>query len=211
MGDTTEHKTPTAPPKASISQVTNQLGRMLSLASGALGFATTGVGFVAQHTAALPRHPANPDPTVFLAFGDPADPAAARYYPLLFKASDFPFVLAPNGLIVTQLGHQWAVFVYAAWEHSFRPRLAEAWGRDLRDVQIEAFGDLRRIRHDIVHNNAVASAAWTGKCTVLHWFKPGELIQINTEQAAEFMEKVRVELRDALPAAAFEPGGNPAL
>jgi hypothetical protein len=52
-------------------------------------------------------------------------------------------------------------------------------------------GDLRRIRHDILHHRGVASADNTAKCEVIaHWFGVGQPIVIAGEHISEFMALV---------------------
>jgi hypothetical protein len=164
-----------------------ELDGMLAQAAGAYSFAMSGIRRIDEFFAAAPRTAENPDPSIYLGIGDPnlSDDKYAR-----FKASDLPGLLARGGPVAIQLGQQWAVFVYAEWEHSFRHRLAAAWHRPVEQIQIDAFGDLRRIRHDIVHHRGVASKQQAGKCVQFRWFAPGDRIVIEAQHIAEFMKAV---------------------
>ena len=51
------------------------------------------------------------------------------------------------------------VFVFAFWDEEIRPRLAKARGVELQDVVGDVFGDMRQLRHAILHNKGVLSAA----------------------------------------------------
>jgi len=79
------------------------------------------------------------------------------------------------------------------WESWVRPRLADAQGCDVKKIEVAVFGDLRRIRNDIIHNGGTASEKWTGKCRVLRWFVPGHPIAIKAEHVAEFMALVPLD------------------
>jgi len=92
--------------------------------------------------------------------------------------------------MATQLGQMWAVYVYAEWENNFRPRLAAAHSCSLNQISAYTFGDLRRLRHDVLHHRAIATEEWTGRCELLHWFKPGEQLIILGEHIADFMSRV---------------------
>jgi hypothetical protein len=93
----------------------------------------------------------------------------------------------PDGAVVRQLGHWWVSHVYAMWEHGFRPRLAEARGVGLDDVTDPLMGDLRRLRHDVLHHRGIATAGQTGRCERLRWFTPGEDMFITSRMIYEFM------------------------
>lgn len=94
----------------------------------------------------------------------------------------------PNSAVARQLGHWWVSHVYAMWEHGFRPRLAKARGIALDDVTDPLMGDLRRLRHDVLHHGGIATAEWTGRCQRLRWFTPGDDIFITGRMIYEFME-----------------------
>lgn len=173
--------------REAIERVVQELDALLAQAAGAYVFATSGLLRIQEFFAAVPRMPENPDPTVYLGIGDPnlSDDKYAR-----FNASDLPRLLAIDGPVAVQLGQQWAVFVFAEWEEDLRPRLANAWNRPMNEIRVDVFGDLRRMRNDILHNRGVASDNWSGKCAVLRWFKPGDRIVITAKHIAEFIKVV---------------------
>jgi hypothetical protein len=55
----------------------------------------------------------------------------------------------------------WAiiVFVFAYWDEEIRPQIAKIRGVKPNDVKIDAFGDLRILRKNIVHNRGLLPAA----------------------------------------------------
>jgi len=172
----------------SIDEVVTDLDGMLAQAAGAHAFATHGLRMVAERFSSMPRYTDNPDPVCYLGLGDPNEANSQTY--ARFKASELPGLLAQDGPVVLQLGQQWAVFVFAEWDHFLRPRLARARGCDNSAVQVTVFGDLRRIRHDIVHNRGTATREYCGRCELLRWFKPGERLVIRAEHIAEFMSQM---------------------
>jgi hypothetical protein len=168
-----------------VEDVLADLKQMLDRAAAAQAFSNFGLAQVDRQIAAGPRSADNPDPAVYIGIGDPNDPAATQY--AKFKASELPALLANGGPISTQLGQQWAVFVFTEWENSFRQRLASAHGCGPHSIQSDVFGDLRRMRHDILHQRAIASREWSGRCALLQWFQPGDEILIKAEHIAQFM------------------------
>lgn len=74
------------------------------------------------------------------------------------------------------------VFLYTLWEDGFRMSFAKAHGCEARDFQVPVLGDLKLMRHDIIHHRSVASSENTGRCQVLRWFKPGEVIRPGASQ-----------------------------
>ncbi len=176
-------------PAESIEQVVSDIRSMLNLAAAAHAFATNGISLVLEQFGRLPGPvPENPDPTVYLGVGHPQDPSSRQY--ASYKASEIPGVMAHNGPIIRQLGHEWAVFVFAEWETTLRGRLAAASGRDYRQIQVDLFGDLRRLRNDILHSAGVATKQETGEIRVLRWFSVGNAIVIKHEHVADFMLRV---------------------
>jgi hypothetical protein len=183
----------------SVDEVLSDLRRMLDRAAATQAFSNYGLAEVDRRVAAGPRSPDNPDPTVYIGLGDPNDPVSKQY--AKFKASELPALLAKGGPISRQLGQQWAVFVFTEWENNFRRRLSALHGCVANSIQAGVFGDLRLIRHDILHNRALASAERTARCEVLHWFQPGDEIAINAENIAQFMELVPWDALKEGPAA----------
>lgn len=91
----------------------------------------------------------------------------------------------------------WLVDVYGRWEDHYRSKTQ----RTLRSVsaiddtirpQLPVLGDLRLIRNDCVHNGGIASHEYTGKCTLLRWFEPGEHIIFDITHVLEVLHKLRL-------------------
>lgn len=171
------------------AEVAQEFSVVLNDAAAAHSLAVAGLQRTMEFFEGVPRVPENPDPTLYFGSGDPNLPDTQMY--ARWKLSELPAKLAAGGPIRTQLGHQWAVFVYATWEHDFRPRLAASLGCETDQLKVPLIGDLRRIRHDILHCRGVASAENVGKCEVVkHWFAIGEPILISGDHIREFMARV---------------------
>jgi len=121
----------------------------------------------------------NPDPTIHLGAGDPNDPATQAHAGMTI--SRVLELTRKGGEAELLLGRQWLVSIYQDWDEDVRPRLAQAHGVTLREVVVPALGDLRLIRHDIIHHHGLARDGHGGKCQVLKWFESDEEIDIRSE------------------------------
>jgi hypothetical protein len=98
--------------------------------------------------------------------------------------------LAPTGPLQERLGQQLIVYVFTTWEHEYRGRLAAAHACKPTDIKVPLLGDLRLLRHDILHHRGVASSDNSGRCEVLgHWVKDGEDIVIGAKQVNELWHR----------------------
>ena len=86
----------------------------------------------------------------------------------------------------------WVEQVYnCIWDSRYRNDLKTMTeGRDAIRPESDPLGDLRRIRNDLVHKGAVASADGAGKCTVLTWFKPGEIMVLGMRHVLDFLNQM---------------------
>lgn len=87
----------------------------------------------------------------------------------------------------------WVEDVYGVWENYYRNQIKAVFAERTEDAiapEMDAWGDFRHIRNDLVHNNGVASAGETGKCAVLRWFSVGENIVLNFHHVLDFLNQV---------------------
>lgn len=159
-------------PEDVVREVTNYLD--LSIAS--VEVARLGLRmFRAEILKQLPAD-SNPDPMIYIGAGDPDDPStipttAVRRSALLSDT-------AHQARVEVELGQQWIVATYSRWEKHFRPVIARSLGVPSEDVLIPLFGDLRRLRHDVVHHLGTATAKWSGRCELLPALEENERIEV---------------------------------
>jgi hypothetical protein len=126
----------------------------------------------------------NPDPTIHLWAGEPDQPIApfSRW-----SLSEARSQVAEDGPVEHRIGQQWIVYVFTAWEHEYRPRIAKAHGVEAGDLKVPLFGDIRLLRNDVVHHHGIATSDNSGKCELLgHWVTVDEAINVTPERLAEF-------------------------
>lgn len=86
----------------------------------------------------------------------------------------------------------WVEQVYQlVWDSDIRNKFYAHFKRTPNDgtiirPQMDAFGDFRLIRDDLIHNGEIASDEKTGKCIVLKWFMPGDKIVLGMRHLLDF-------------------------
>lgn len=100
-------------------------------------------------------------------------------------------LIGQQGVAVQMVYTGWVATVFACWENRFRSEVQTAIkADDSVRPQMEAFGDLRHIRNDLLHNKGVASMGHTGKCKVLRWFKSGDKMVFSTQHVFDFLNQI---------------------
>ena len=85
----------------------------------------------------------------------------------------------------------WIAETYGLWENRCRNELKDAVNEAGIRPEMEAFGDLRRIRNDLLHSGT-ASAEWCGQCSTLKWFQPGERMVFGIGNVLDFLNQTGV-------------------
>lgn len=107
---------------------------------------------------------------VFASFDDPGHPDALHYR--IVAASEFISANSEAGFNAQMHAFSSVVFLFARWDEVIRPKLASALGVETRDVKVDVMGDLRILRHAILHNDAVLAPSQHAKLKCLR-----ELVQ----------------------------------
>ena len=97
----------------------------------------------------------------------------------------------PSGAAAQMAYTGWIVEMFGLWENRYRNELQNSLGENAIRPQMDAFGDLRHIRNDLLHNGT-ASMEHSGKCSVLKWFPPGERIVLATRHVLDFLNQTGV-------------------
>jgi hypothetical protein len=92
--------------------------------------------------------------------------------------------MAEGGTTHRRLTQQWIVTVYTGWDAEFRKRIANAHAVDENAIRADFFGDLRHLRHDIVHHRGVATREHSTKCgtVVRRTLRPGDSIYLRDDE-----------------------------
>lgn len=78
------------------------------------------------------------------------------------------------------MGQMLIVLIFSFWEHEYRPRLAAALGHsEASELKIPLLGDLRLLRHDIVHHRGILQADTVRRLQVIPGMAAGVRIEVN--------------------------------
>ncbi|MBL0906877.1 hypothetical protein G5645_02620 [Pectobacterium carotovorum] len=95
-----------------------------------------------------------------------------------------------NGLFTTELTKALLGMIYSVWDEFYRHKIAEAYGCEPDEVFCPLMGDLRKIRHCIMHHKSIVNDNGL-KFEYLNWvFHPGPLI-ITYEMFRELNDAIR--------------------
>jgi hypothetical protein len=92
----------------------------------------------------------------------------------------------PDGQHYLYLGNMCAVMLYSYWECYFRNALTKALGRT-EDIEVPIWGDLRILRHIILHNKGKADSD-VKKMEILKWYKVDDMIEISQEKFGKIIQ-----------------------
>ena len=99
-----------------------------------------------------------------------------------------------HGGVAAQMAYRgWVVALYnQLWEPRYRKALKDSLGEQAIHPQMDALGDLRLIRNDLLHKHGTARAKNCGRCSVLKWFKAGERMVFGTRHVFDFLNQMGI-------------------
>ena len=122
--------------------------------------------------------------------------AKVSYMPLPLSMSgpnfDLNDILRREGEAEQLAFKGWLEQVYnCIWEGRYRNEMKRAHeASGIIRPEGDPMGDLRRIRNDLVHKGAIASAEGAGKCKVMRWFKPGQTMILGIRHILDFLNQM---------------------
>ncbi|WP_281223601.1 hypothetical protein [Photobacterium sanguinicancri] len=95
-----------------------------------------------------------------------------------------------NGGFSNEIRKSLLCTMYSLWDELYRHRVAEASGMDAKDLVCPLMGDLRKIRHCVIHHKSIIPE--TGiSFEVLDWQLPPGKLEITYEYFLDFNDAVR--------------------
>lgn len=107
-----------------------------------------------------------------------------------------------NGYFVNEICKSLLCTIYSLWDETYRHRIAKAAGVDAGALIAPLMGDLRKIRHCILHNKSVIPENGY-QFEVLAWELAPGVLSITAEMFREFIDMVRTKM--AIQAASMTP------
>lgn len=90
---------------------------------------------------------------VWASYEDPTKPDVVHNR--IIRASDYIAANSPGGSNEQQHSQAVLVFLFTYWEEEIRPRLATIKGVELQEISSDIMGDLRTLRHTILHAKGI--------------------------------------------------------
>ena len=138
-----------------------------------------------KHAKELAARSPKPDNKLILGTGHPDEKrwhAAISFGEVIESSQD-------NGVFPDKIAKSFVTAMYAEWEEVFRHRLASEVGSSAKTVKSDLMGDLRVIRHCIVHNKSVITDEHR-KLKELKWnLSPGQLT-ITKEMFSSLIDQI---------------------
>lgn len=121
------------------------------------------------------------------------------------RAADYIAYNSVHGFNEQQHVRAIIVMIFSFWNEEIRPRLGRCKNIDPNDIKVDALGDLRLLRHAIIHNKGVVSAATFAKLKVVKdLFAPEVEIVVSHDQ----MHKLFIALKQGVAALILEHTGQ---
>jgi hypothetical protein len=135
---------------------------------------------------------ATDDSSFFMGRGPPTDPQNVLLHTT--TQGEFKKRNRPDGSNYIRLAQVLIIFIYELWETEYRARLAAAAGlADMNDLKIPLFGDLRIIRHAILHQRGTLDEVAARRLESLR-ASPGQDVAINRERVANLVRGIKATL-----------------
>ena len=120
-------------------------------------------------------------------------PSYCAVIPVLYGSDLDTITLLSRHGEAEQLAYKgWVEQVYnIVWDSQHRNKLRDSLeGSEIIRPEMDAIGDFRRIRNDLIHGHGIARSRETGKCKVLKWFNPGEVILLRVGHVYDFLNQM---------------------
>jgi hypothetical protein len=139
---------------------------------------------------------------VWSTFEDPGSPDIIHNR--ITRATDYIAYNSVHGFNEQQHVRAIIVLLFSFWDEEIRPRLARCKNLPLNDIKVDALGDLRRLRHAIIHNKGVLSGAAHAKLKAIKdIFTPETEIIVSHEN----MHKLFISLKQGIAMLILEHTG----
>lgn len=103
--------------------------------------------------------------TVWASYEDPSKPDVIHNR--IVRAADYLAQNAPSGANEEQHARAIIIFLFTFWEEEIRPRLAAARSVERNEIKSDIMGDLRELRHAVLHAKGILRQDKHAKLKVL--------------------------------------------
>jgi hypothetical protein len=118
---------------------------------------------------------------------------AAKYVPHTTTIADRIARNADCGENATFVGNIALVTIYSYGEDHYRAQIAHARAVTKDEIKSDVMGDIRQLRHSILHNRGLATKE-VAACKVLKWFSEGDEIFLSQQMFLQMISYIRADL-----------------
>ena len=129
---------------------------------------------------------------MFVGRGDPTDPASVLLH--MTTQGQFKRRNDDDGDNHVRLAHWVVVLLFEYWETEHRASIADALGIATGDLRVPIFGDLRRLRHVVIHHNGVVDDKCAHKMEVISGLKARERLVLSASDVESLVRSVKAAL-----------------
>jgi len=127
---------------------------------------------------------------VWASYEDPTKPDIIHNR--IIRAKDYLEANSKEGSNSQQHSQAILVFIFSFWEEEIRPRLADSRGVDKDSIKSNIMGDLREVRHAILHAKGIIRQDKYGKLTTLKYmFEVDKPICITYENMHDIFKYIK--------------------
>lgn len=164
-----------------IDFVNEQVGTYMDALAGFAGHYSNVQRQVHRVSRPVEKHKENGETIVVCtSYEDPTKPDIILNR--IIRANTYLEANSPGGSNEQRHARAIVVFLFTFWEDEIRPRLAEAKGRPINEIRSDIMGDMRILRHAILHAKGVVRVDEHKRLRVLgSMFQPDTPIHISYE------------------------------
>ena len=156
--------------------------------------------FVRQSRDHDPSH--DPEKVAFIyGFGPPED----RSFQHVVSQAEAMRRMANGGQNHVVLGHWFVVVVYQFWETRHRTAIASALGIPPKELTVPVMGDLRRLRHAILHERGRLTPETAAKLEALTFLEPIQSLSLSVLDIDRIAHQVTEAVRALLISVGIDP------
>lgn len=100
-----------------------------------------------------------------------------------------------NGENYKFMGNMALISIYEYWESACRNKLAAYHKVEQKQVESDIFGDIRILRHSIIHNKGI-SLPEINKCSVFTWYQPKDVIFIDGDKIEDIVSSIKANQKN---------------
>ncbi len=128
---------------------------------------------------------------VYVSHSDPSQPDVIHHN--IVRVKDFLIRNEKSGSNEQLICQAIISFIFAYWEEGLRYKLAKIAEIPKNEVASDVFGDLRILRHVILHDRSILSPSEFSKLKILKFFEAGEALNFDSSKMKRIFEAVDKE------------------